>query len=116
VQLTIEAGSIPWLDGARDYARGGYLPGGAARNRAYFEEEVRREDGISPDVVDLLFDPETSGGLLLGVPSSKLVAFRDSLEVAGLASFVIGAVEARDGPGPFVVVRGGAYPSRAAEE
>lgn len=116
VRLAIAAGSLPWLDGARAYARDGYLPGGAGRNRDYFQEYVHVGDGVARDVVDLLYDPETSGGLLLGVPPAKLVPLEDALAASGQAWSVVGAAEAREGFGPYVAVRRGDYAPRAAEE
>lgn len=116
VCLAIDQSSLPWLDGARAYARDGYLPGGAGRNRDYVQEFVEIDGDVPRDVVDLLYDPETSGGLLLGVPSEKLPPLEDGLASTGQPWAVIGSVETRHGMGPFVRVRRGEDAHHGVEE
>jgi selenide,water dikinase len=80
VTLEIDAGSIPLLDGALDYAAAGAIPGGAKNNREFVESCVRIEGGLDPGLEALLYDPQTSGGLLLaaerayGVPIGRVMA------------------------------------------
>ena len=64
VTLEIEAVRVPLLDGALDYARRGALPGGLKNNREFVATCV---EGAS-DFDDLLYDPQTSGGLLVSLP------------------------------------------------
>ena len=64
VTLEIEAALVPLLDGALDYARRGALPGGLKNNREFVASCV---EGAS-DFDDLLYDPQTSGGLLVALP------------------------------------------------
>src|SRR6185503_6468682 len=75
VRIRVFADRVPLLDGAERYAREGWLPGGAARNVAYFanrsEPKVDIDPAVPQTIVDLLFDPETSGGLLIAVPSER---------------------------------------------
>ena len=58
---------IPVLPGALDYAYRGITTGGAARNRRYLEGKVSISGGVSEDFAHILFDPQTSGGLLFAV-------------------------------------------------
>ncbi len=76
VSLKFDLASIPFLRGARMYAEKGVFPGGAFDNRKHFEEKVEFAPGIDDPDQMLLFDPQTSGGLLLGVPPEKLDSFR----------------------------------------
>ena len=76
--LEIEAGAVPLMDGAPDYAAADLLPGGADRNRDYLElpdasgaPRVGLEAGIAPVRAALLFDPQTSGGLLFAAPEAS---------------------------------------------
>jgi selenide,water dikinase len=75
VSLHIEFEKIPFVAGARKYAALGTFPGGAFDNQHQFSPSVQFDPRIDEQGQMLLFDPQTSGGLLLGVPPSKLEAF-----------------------------------------
>ena len=72
VGLRFEIEKIPFISGARRYAEAWTFPGGASDNRLYFGPRVRFASGIEEAAQMLLFDPQTSGGLLLAVPPEKL--------------------------------------------
>jgi selenide,water dikinase len=75
VALKFDFAKIPFLAGARKYADQGIFPGGAFDNKEHFEPNVEFSNSIDEPGQMLLFDPQTSGGLLLGVPREKLDAF-----------------------------------------
>ncbi len=75
VGLRLEFQRLPFLAGARKYAELGAIPGGAADNRLYFSHQVQFAPGLDEESRMLLFDPQTSGGLLLAVPAERLAAF-----------------------------------------
>lgn len=95
VTLEIEAGRVEFLDGAVEYARAGALPGGLHNNREFVAPCV---EGTS-EFDDLLYDPQTSGGLLLAMP----VADASRYERNYPASYCIGRVLER-GPKPLKIV------------
>ena len=101
VGLRIAAGAVPLLDGALEYAAAGRLPGGVKRNRDHFSElavgQVRLEDGVSPELDGLLFDPETSGGLLISVAAARAEALAEACAHEGVPCWTIGTVVAGDG-------------------
>jgi selenide,water dikinase len=66
---------IPFLSGAHHYAAEWTFPGGASDNRLYFSPRVRFMAAVNEPSQMLLFDPQTSGGLLLSVPGHQLEAF-----------------------------------------
>ena len=68
VTLEIDSASIEFLPGAIDYAKQGAVPGGLNNNRAFAESCVLVRPGVDPVVLELLYDPQTSGGLLISVP------------------------------------------------
>ena len=59
---------LPWLPGAVEYGRAGAFPGGMDNNANFFGPSVTFADEITYLYRDLLFTPETSGGLLVAVP------------------------------------------------
>ncbi len=65
VALRIEAGRVPIFDGALTYAAQGISTGGESRNRQFFQPKVRLAEGVADEMASVLFDPQTSGGLLI---------------------------------------------------
>jgi selenide,water dikinase len=65
VTLEIEAAAIEFLPGALESARQGALPGGLKSNRDFASPDVELTRDIAPEVEALLYDPQTSGGLLI---------------------------------------------------
>ena len=68
--------AIPLTRGARKYAEAYTFPGGATDNRFYFGEHVQFESRMTENEQMMLFDPQTSGGLLLAVPPDQMDAFK----------------------------------------
>jgi selenide, water dikinase len=97
VELSLEFAKIPFISCARKYAEMGCFPGGAADNKLYFESKVKFADSIDEQNQMLLFDPQTSGGLLLGVPQEKLESFLVRAGEMGQFVRVIGGVETGSG-------------------
>lgn len=92
VHLRFAYDKIPFTRGARRYAEEWTFPGGASDNRLYFGPHVRFAPGIDEASQMLLFDPQTSGGLLLAVPPSKLDGLLKRAAEVGQALWVIGEV------------------------
>ncbi len=97
VALRIDFPRVPFVSGAREYAAEWIFPGGSFDNRQYFESWVR----FSPEVEEiermLLFDAQTSGGLLLCVPPDKLEALLESARLLAQPFWQIGEVVAGEG-------------------
>ena len=93
VALNFEFGNIPFISCARKYADMGCFAGGAFDNKLHFESKVKFADSIDEQNQMLLFDPQTSGGLLLGVPQDKLDAFVNRSKELDQAVWEIGRVE-----------------------
>ena len=82
VTLEIAVDAVPFLPGALEYARRGAIPGGLNNNREFIACAVAAEIPIAREVEDLLYDPQTSGGLLIALPESDAAALERSLEGA----------------------------------
>jgi selenide,water dikinase len=84
VTVTLDAGKLPLLPGARALAKQGCLTGGARRNRDYLIDKVAVNRSVRADLVDVAFDPQTSGGLLIALPADDADALVDRLQSSGL--------------------------------
>ena len=102
VTLALDLGALPLLPGAERFAELGCATGGGARNRDGLGDRVRIEGDPSAALVDLLYDPQTSGGLLIALPEDGAEALRHEIEARTGGCWRIGCVEA--GP-PLVVAR-----------
>ncbi len=92
VLLRFFSDKIPFLGGAHDYAAEWLFPGGTATNRQAYDREVRFVGAIPDETQELLFTPETSGGLLAAVSKKKLGLIRSRFADAGESLWVIGEV------------------------
>ncbi|MGH7914842.1 MAG: selenide, water dikinase SelD, partial [Candidatus Binataceae bacterium] len=95
VTLRIEESDLPLLPGALDCCREGMIPGGARRNREFYGARVKISDEVAPEMAEIFFDPQTSGGLLIALPEHHALALLSELQAGGnLEAAVIGrAVE-----------------------
>jgi selenide,water dikinase len=82
------------ISGALEFAGMGLVPGGAFRNRQFRAAMVNMADRISPALRDLFFDPQTSGGLLMGCPEAQSHDLLAALHDQGIpCAAVIGEVQ-----------------------
>ncbi len=71
VGMIIHSPNIPLLPEAMEYARLGLLTGGGHSNRQFFSCRVEADTNLSPLLMDILYDPQTSGGLLISLPPDQ---------------------------------------------
>jgi selenide,water dikinase len=102
VELIIQAGRVPLLEGVLDFARMGLIPGGSQANARFCAREVVVEPGVEPIMVNVLADAQTSGGLLMAVDPEKEGGLLADLAGRGVDAAVIGRVGEK-GPGRIVV-------------
>lgn len=110
VSLEMEVAHVPLIEGALDAVRVGAIPGGLLANREFAEclVEDSLESCISDELRALLYDPQTSGGLLISVASEDSLALMASLKDADIPATTIGWVgrsfHAGTG-GPAIILR-----------
>lgn len=92
MELHIDTSAISFLSGVRELAEMGILPAGMYRNRSFAEAMVDAGD-VPLAVQDLLYDPQTSGGLLIAVDARDAEAMYEELKSAVPAAQRIGTVE-----------------------
>lgn len=99
VTAEIYADKVPVFDEVLDYISQGMISGGVERNLEHASQRVRVGDEVGDDVVHLLYDPQTSGGLLMAVPQEKTDTMIERLRDRGVvnASVVGRIIEESDG-------------------
>lgn len=93
VTVQLWADTVPFASGALELAQDGIIPAGAYRNRNYLEGKVKVEEAVALEVSDLLFDPQTAGGLLISIPEERGVELVRRLNERGIPGAVIGQVQ-----------------------
>jgi len=97
VRVVIDASQAPALPGAMEYIKQGHITGGAGRNREGVAGKVEVADDVSEEIEHLLYDAQTSGGLLIAVAPDSADALASALEAGDFLAARIGRVEAGDG-------------------
>jgi selenide,water dikinase len=84
IGVTLESARIPVLAEAVEFASMGFVPVGAHKNREFRHNMVVAEDGFDPVLRDIFYDPQTSGGLLIGCGEDKVEALLKRLHDCGV--------------------------------
>ena len=71
VTFEIDVQKVPYIDGALDFAKMGLVPAGTYNNKDYISNDVNSEN-IEEYFIDVLYDPQTSGGLLITLPENEV--------------------------------------------
>ena len=86
VTIVLESGRLPLLPGATRLAHAGSLTGGCRRNREYLKDKVTIDRSVREDLVEVAFDPQTSGGLLIALPAGEARALVEALQAKGITA------------------------------
>lgn len=97
VNLRFHYERIPFIPGAREYAEQWLFPGGTHSNERFFHPWVRFLASLREEEQLLLFDAQTSGGLLVAVPPERAPLFEESLREKGERCWIVGEVLEGDG-------------------
>lgn len=92
VQILLDTESVPIIEMALDLIAMGMLPAGSFANKRYCSKQVEIKSGVDALRADMVFDAQTSGGLVLGVPDSKISKTRAMLLEEGEMADVVGRV------------------------
>ncbi|MCL4524289.1 MAG: selenide, water dikinase SelD [Acidobacteria bacterium] len=98
VSLEIDHTKIPALPGALDAARAGHLAGGLKNNREWLEGCVEFAASVPEEMRCLLFDPQTSGGLLVAIAAERADAALAALAARKVPAQIIGSVLGKRSP------------------
>jgi len=96
VTLVIEESDLPLLPGVLELNSEGMTPGGGKRNREFFGPGVKVSEEIAEEIADIVFDPQTSGGLLIALTESEAHSLLGELQRTGnTEAAIIGRVAPR---------------------
>ena len=105
VEIVIGTEKIPIIPGAREYASMGLIPAGSYATRRFCEDVVTIESQVERVFTDLIFDPQTSGGLIIAIASHHAADCLAELKNAGISSAaIIGDVTAQHPNGRLRVI------------
>jgi len=91
--IRLESENIPIIPEAIEYAKNGFIPGGTFKNKAFRSSLVTLAPHLDTLLVDILFDPQTSGGLLMGIDKASAGDLLHDLKNQGVTqSAIIGEV------------------------
>ena len=92
VTILIEPGAVPLLNGALELAAAGMLTSGDKTNREYVGSDVEISDGVGKEMRNLLFDPQTAGGMLISIAADRSLDLLDRLKENYPSAQIIGQV------------------------
>ncbi len=92
VTIEIDAAAVPLLDGAFELVSQGMLTSGDKTNREYVSEDIEIEGAVNDNLLKLLFDPQTAGGMLIATAETKAEALLATLNQNYPHAHVIGRV------------------------
>jgi selenide,water dikinase len=91
-EITLHSGRVPLLGSVLEFARMGLVPAGAHKNRAFFQDFTQIDGAVDRALTDLMFDPQTSGGLLISLDKKKAEDCVQAMKIKGLNAWVIGEI------------------------
>lgn len=89
IGMELVASCVPLLPNIIELVQQKNVTRGNVTNRAYVEERYEARDDVDQDLLKVLFDPQTAGGLLVALPPENAEAFVDALKAAGYASATV---------------------------
>ena len=95
VTVEISVADVPLVEGALATLERGLAPGGLFSNQHYYSAFVDSRTRVDARMVELMYDPQTSGGLLVALPETAVQTFEQALSARGGESWVVGRVVER---------------------
>lgn len=96
VTISLDAAAMPLLPEALGMARMGIIPAGAYTNRAFLEDHVEIGPTVPLEITDIMYDPQTSGGLLISIPEKEAKELLAELKMDSPSSAIVGRIIPKD--------------------
>ncbi|NLA25794.1 MAG: selenide, water dikinase SelD, partial [Firmicutes bacterium] len=94
VGIRIDTQKVPIIPEVKTFAAMGLIPGGSYANQKFYLKDLWIDSNVDSILLDILFDPQTSGGLLISVPKNKALALVQNLKKRNvLSANIIGSIE-----------------------
>jgi selenide, water dikinase len=90
--IRLETQKVPLLNNVLDFANRGMVTGGASKNRIFFEKFIQVGKSVDRAMLDLMFDPQTSGGLLISLKKEQGKAFIEKMKTLDQKAWIIGEI------------------------
>lgn len=103
VTINIDSSKVPFIKEAKEYAQMGLIPAGAYNNKNYIGDKVSIDQDIPEYLVDILYDPQTSGGLLISIAKEYADLLLNKLSDSPVEYAIIG--EITEYKGKYIVVK-----------
>ena len=97
--LTLYSKKVPLLNNVLTFANMGLVPAGAHKNRAFFKRLTRVSTDIERVLSDLMFDPQTSGGLVICLKKQDAPTCVEQMEKKGINARIVGEVSKESSTG-----------------
>lgn len=97
VGAEIWSDTLPVWPQAADYAKEEICPGGLYRNQSFLKDTVKFDPGVPDWLRLLMFDPQTSGGLLMAIKKERAAELESLLEIAGVEYAIVGRLQSGSG-------------------
>ena len=104
VGLVVESKRVPLLPNGLEYGRMGLFPAGAYSNRQYYSCKVEADPTVPSLLIDLFYDPQTSGGLLVSLPQDQAEQMVEGLRKDGHADTSIIGEVVEEHPGKMRII------------
>lgn len=101
--MKIYSGAVPHFDGLQELIEMGIVPGGLVKNRKFRQHQVEKDEDCPDWLFDLLFDPQTSGGLFISLPEAGAQELLAKMRDAGIADAAIIGEVVSEPPGKIIV-------------
>ena len=103
VGLQINSAAVPIFAGVRELMEKGYVPGGLYRNKNFRISQIEKADTCPDWILDVLFDPQTAGGLFFSISAKDAQSLIEKMHRDGIADAAIVGKVVSDNLGKIVV-------------
>jgi selenide,water dikinase len=103
VGLRINSAAVPIFAGVQHLVESGFVPGGLYRNKNFRIAQIEKKDTCPDWILDVLFDPQTAGGLFFSIPAKEAPSLIEKMHRDGIADAAIVGKVVSENPGKIVV-------------
>ncbi len=103
-KIVLFSSKVPVIEGAEEFALMGMIPAGAHKNRAFCEADLKINQSVERVYQDLLFDPQTSGGLVVSMNKKEAEICLEELLNIGVNAEIVGEVDRDDNQGLLEII------------